>query len=107
MSGPNANGLPCAVALRFVEETYQRTVGPRTPRGQSLSSILRLYRELIPPRVSHLLSLAMERPVALLLALGSGVGILVLQTAPQSGCSAFGVELMEKPGKWRACIVRR
>ena len=61
----------------------------------------------MPPLVSPLLSLVLERPVTLLLALGSGVGSLVLQTAPQSGCSAFGVELMEKPRKWRASIVRR
>ena len=109
MTGPNANGLPCTVALCIVEEKFQRTVGPRTPRGQSLSSILRLYRELILPLVSRLLSLSLERPVTLLLALalGSGVGSLVVQTAPQSGYSAFGVKLMEKPRKWRACIARR
>ena len=54
MSGPNANGLPCAVALCIFEETYQRLAGPRTPRGQSLSNILQLYRELITPLVSSL-----------------------------------------------------
>ena len=106
VAGWSATGLPRAVALRIVEETYQRTVGPRTHElnhYQAFSDTV--YGELMPSLVSRLLSLARARPDTLLLDLGGGVGNVVLQAALQSGCSAFGVELMEKPAEM-ACEQR-
>ena len=52
--------------------------------------------ELMPSLVARLLSLAQVRLPTLLLDLGLDVGKVVLQVALQSGCSGFGVELMEK-----------
>ncbi|KAH9172908.1 S-adenosyl-L-methionine-dependent methyltransferase [Lactarius sanguifluus] len=106
VAGWSATGLPRPVALRIVEETYQRTVGPRTHElnhYQAFSDTV--YGELMPSLVSRLLSFARARPGTLLLDLGSGVGNVVLQAALQSGCSAFGVELMEKPAEM-ACEQR-
>ncbi|KAI0297535.1 S-adenosyl-L-methionine-dependent methyltransferase [Multifurca ochricompacta] len=106
VAGWNTTGLPRAVALRIVEETYQRTVGPRTHElnhYQAFSDTV--YGELMPSLVSRLLSLTRACPGMLLLDLGSGVGNIVLQAALQSGCSAFGVELMEKPAEM-ACEQR-
>ncbi|KAI0264980.1 S-adenosyl-L-methionine-dependent methyltransferase [Gloeopeniophorella convolvens] len=93
-------GLPRAVALRIVEETYQRTVGPRTHELKHYQAFSdSVYGELMPPLVSRLVALSGVRPGSLLLDLGSGVGNVVLQAALQSGCTAFGVELMEKPAE--------
>ena len=92
--------MPRAVALRIVEETYQRKVGPRTNElnyYQTFSDSV--YGELMPPLVSRFLSLARARPDTLFLDLGSGVGNVVLQAALQSGCTPLGVELMEKPAE--------
>jgi H3 lysine-79-specific histone-lysine N-methyltransferase len=106
VAGWNATGLPRAVALRIVEETYQRTVGPRTHELNHYQAFSdSVYGELMPPLVSRILSLARARPGTLLLDLGGGVGNVVLQAALQSGCSAFGVELMEKPAEM-ACEQR-
>lgn len=96
----SATGLPRAIALRIVEETYQRTVGPRThelSQYQAFSDTV--YGELMPSLVSRLLTLTGAGPGTLLLDLGSGVGNVVLHAALQSGCSAFGVEVMEKPSE--------
>lgn len=106
MADWSATGLPRAVALRIVEETYQRTVGPRTHELNHYQAFSdSVYGELMPSLVSRILSLARARPDALLLDLGSGVGNVVLQAALQSGCTAFGVELMEKPAEM-ACEQR-
>ena len=97
VAGWSATGLPPAVALRIVEETYQRTVGPRTHElnhYQAFSDTV--YGELMPSLVSRLLLLTGANPDTLFLDLGSGVGNVVLQAALQSGCTAFGVEVMEK-----------
>lgn len=96
----SATGLPSAVALRIVEETYQRTVGPRTHElnhYQAFSDTV--YGELMPSLVSRLLFLTRANPDTLFLDLGSGVGNVVLHAALQSGCTAFGVEVMEKPAE--------
>ena len=57
------------------------------------------------PFVSRLLSLFWAHPIAILLAFGSAVENVVLQATPQSGCSAFGADLMEEPAKM-ACEQR-
>jgi [histone H3]-lysine79 N-trimethyltransferase len=106
VAGWSGTGLPRAVALRIVEETYQRTVGPRTHELNHYQAFSdSVYGELMPSLVSRLLSLTRARPGMLLVDLGSGVGNVVLQAALQSGCSAFGVEVMEKPAEM-ACEQR-
>ena len=51
----------------------------------------------MPSLVACHLSLTQAHACTLLLDLGLGVRKVVLQVALQSGCSTFGVELMEKP----------
>jgi H3 lysine-79-specific histone-lysine N-methyltransferase len=100
VAGWSATGLPNSVALRIVEETYQRTVGPRTHELNHYQAFSdSVYGELMPSLVSRLLSLTRTRPEMLLVDLGSGVGNVVLHAALQSGCTAFGVEVMEKPAE--------
>ena len=100
VAGWSATGLPPAVALRIVEETYQRTVGPRTHELNNYRAFSdTVYGELMPSLVSRLLFLTRANPDTLFLDLGSGVGNVVLHAALQSGCTAFGVEVMEKPAE--------
>ena len=75
VSGCSATGLPRAIALRIVEETYQRSVCPRTHglnHHQAFSDSV--YGELMPLLVSRLSSLARPRHSTLLLDLGRGLG---------------------------------
>jgi H3 lysine-79-specific histone-lysine N-methyltransferase len=46
-----------------------------------------------------LLSFTRADPDTLFLDLGNSVGNIVLHAALQSGCTAFGVEVMEKPAQ--------
>ncbi|KAI0056768.1 DOT1-domain-containing protein [Artomyces pyxidatus] len=90
--------IPRKVVLRLIEETYQRTVGPRTDelkRYEAFSSAV--YGELMPSLVAAIVERTCLRPGMLLMDLGSGVGNVVLQAALQSGCNAFGVEVMKGP----------
>lgn len=102
MSGWSTTGLPHTIALHIIEETYQCTVSPHTHKLNHYQVFSdSVYGKLMPALVSHLLSLACTRPGTLLLDLSSSVRNVMLQAVLQSGCSAFGVELMEKPlQKW-------
>ena len=92
------SGIPTKVVKRIVEETYQRTVGPRTSElGNYPAFSDYVYGELQPDFISDLLHLAHLRPGMLLLDLGCGVGNVVLQAALQSGCDTFGIEFMAAP----------
>ncbi|THH17203.1 hypothetical protein EW146_g3567 [Bondarzewia mesenterica] len=93
-----SSGLPTKVAKRIVDETYQRTVGPRTSElGNYPPFSNYVYGELLPDFISDLIHLSRLRPGMLLLDLGCGVGNVVLQAALQSGCDAFGIEFMPSP----------
>ncbi len=59
----------------------------------------------MPSLASRLLSLTRAGPGTLLLDLGSGVVNIVVHAALQSGCSAFGIEVMENPSEM-ACEQR-
>lgn len=92
-------GLPSAVARRIIEETYQRVVGPRIAelrKYESFSSTV--YGELLPNFVEdNIIRLGGLGPGKLLVDLGSGVGNVPIQAALQTGCTSFGIEVMEAP----------
>ncbi|KAI5120226.1 hypothetical protein M0805_000040 [Coniferiporia weirii] len=91
-------GIPQGVVLRIIEETYQRCIGPHIDKLKKYSAFSsQVYGELMPSFVSDIIEQTGLRPDSLLLDLGSGVGNVVLQAALQSGCKAFGVELMDGP----------
>lgn len=92
-------GMPFPVARRIVEETYQRVVGPRIAELKKYESFSNeVYGELNPNFVDeHIIKLAGLGPGKLLLDLGSGVGNVPIQAALQTGCRAFGIEIMGAP----------
>ena len=100
IAGWNTTGFPRAVAFCIVEETCQRTIGHRThelKHYQSFSdSVYGESGELMPWLVARLLSLAQARPCMVLLDLWDSVGMVMLQTVLQCGCSLLGVEIIEK-----------
>lgn len=91
-------GVPPRVLLRIVEETYQRTIGPNVGRLSRYSAFSsEVYGELMPSFTTNVIAQTGLRAGSLLLDLGSGVGNVLVQAALATGCSAFGVELMEGP----------
>ena len=93
-----SSGIPQKVINRIIEESYQRSIGPKVDKLKRYSAFSsEVYGELMPALTSDILQLTALRPGSLFLDLGSGVGNVVLQAALQSGCSAFGVELKESP----------
>lgn len=93
-------GIPDAVRLRIIDETYQRTVGPHASelnKYQSFSS--EVYGELLPPFVSEIIRATGLNSDSLLVDLGSGVGNVVLQASLETGCSGYGIEINAAPAK--------
>ena len=81
------------VSLRNIP-THSQPLHPR-----SLSIVLQLCSNLTRPIVSHLFPLALALPGQPLPTLGRGIGCVVLQAATESGCSAFSIDLMERPAE--------
>ncbi|EIN13327.1 DOT1-domain-containing protein [Punctularia strigosozonata HHB-11173 SS5] len=94
------SGLPKPVALRIIEETYQRAVGPQIPslrKYEAFSS--HVYGELMPSFISDIVAATHLGPDSLFVDLGAGVGNVVLQAALQTGCRAYGIEIMPAPAR--------
>ncbi|KAH9855768.1 S-adenosyl-L-methionine-dependent methyltransferase [Lenzites betulinus] len=92
--------MPSPVVQRIIDETYQRAVGPhvhKLTRYEAFSS--EVYGELMPPFVSDIVRATRLREGMLFLDLGAGVGNVVLQAALETGCRAYGVEIMPEPAK--------
>lgn len=92
--------MPQDVVQRVIDETYQRAVGPhvhKLTRYEAFSS--EVYGELMPPFVSDIIHATGLREGMLFLDLGAGVGNVVLQAALETGCRAYGVEIMPEPAK--------
>ncbi|EIW65294.1 DOT1-domain-containing protein [Trametes versicolor FP-101664 SS1] len=92
--------MPQDVVQRVIDETYQRAVGPhvhKLTRYEAFSS--EVYGELMPTFVSDIVHATGLREGMLFLDLGAGVGNVVLQAALETGCRAYGVEIMPEPAK--------
>lgn len=92
--------IPQDVVQRVIDETYQRAVGPhvhKLARYEAFSD--QVYGELMPPFVSDIIHATGLREGMLFLDLGAGVGNVVLQAALETGCRAYGIEMMLEPAK--------
>lgn len=93
-------GLPKEVLMRIVDENYQRAVGPNIKtlkKYEAFSSTV--YGELMPNLSHDIIKLAKLHQESLFLDLGSGVANVVVQAALQTGCKAYGIELMPQPAR--------
>ncbi|KAL5495719.1 DOT1 [Sanghuangporus weigelae] len=87
------DGIPVGVVHRIIEETYQRCVGPQISQLRKYEAFSsNVYGELTPAFVDDIIKRTRLNSKSLFLDLGSGVGNVVLQTALQTGCKAFGIE---------------
>jgi len=87
---------PSDIVSHVMEEAYQRSVAPYVhilKKYQPFSS--NVYGELTPTFVHMLVERTGLRQGSLFMDLGSGVGNVVLQVACQTGCQAYGVEIMD------------
>ncbi|KAI9068146.1 DOT1-domain-containing protein [Trametes sanguinea] len=92
--------MPSPVVQRIIDETYQRAVGPhvhRLTRYEAFSS--EVYGELMPTFVTDIIKATGLREGMLFVDLGAGVGNVVLQAALETGCRAYGIEIMPEPAK--------
>ncbi len=93
-------GLPKEGLMRVLDENYQRAVGPHVKtlkKYEAFSSTV--YGELMPVLSHEIIRLTQLREDSLFLDLGSGVGNVVVQAALQTGCTAYGIELMPQPAR--------
>jgi H3 lysine-79-specific histone-lysine N-methyltransferase len=93
-------GLPKPVLMRVIDENYQRAVGPNVKtlkKYEAFSSTV--YGELMPALSHEIIRLTQLREDSLFLDLGSGVANVVVQAALQTGCTAYGIELMPQPAR--------
>lgn len=89
-------GIPPKVVERIMDETYQRSVGPRIPEVRKYAAFSSLtYGELLFKFVDEIVQKTGVRSNSLFLDLGSGVGNVVMQVALQTGCTAYGIEVQE------------
>lgn len=90
--------IPEPVVIRIIEETYQRCIAPEMKKLKQYASFSsQVYGELMPKFVSDIVKQTRLTKGMRFVDLGSGVGNVVLQAALETGCDAYGIELMEGP----------
>ncbi|KAK7688168.1 hypothetical protein QCA50_008538 [Cerrena zonata] len=90
--------IPYAVLMRIVDETYQRAVGPEVDSLKNYQAFTaETYGELMPSFVSRIIKETKLNAESLFIDLGSGVGNTVCQASLETGCTSFGVELLNIP----------
>ncbi|KAF8824042.1 hypothetical protein HHX47_DHR9000438 [Lentinula edodes] len=96
----NSGGLPSKVLMRIIDENYQRCVGPHINKLRKYEAFTsKVYGEILPSLVHEILSLTKLNQDSLFMDLGSGVGNVVIQSALQTGCKSYGIELVEGPAQ--------
>ncbi|PWN50997.1 DOT1-domain-containing protein [Violaceomyces palustris] len=91
-------GVPEMVWRAIQDQVYARTVGPRVEElGKYQAFSDNVYGELLPRFMSEIAQLTSLGPSSVFVDLGSGVGNLLLQTSLQTGCEAYGCEMMPVP----------
>ncbi|KAH7881463.1 S-adenosyl-L-methionine-dependent methyltransferase [Lentinula edodes] len=96
----NNGGLPSKVLMRIIDENYQRCVGPHINKLRKYEAFTsKVYGEILPSLVHEILSLTKLNQDSLFMDLGSGVGNVVIQSALQTGCKSYGIELVEGPAQ--------
>lgn len=83
---------------RILDQVYARTVSPHVDiLREYKNGTDNVYGELLYPFVSDILLATRLRSDQIFVDLGSGVGNVVLQAALETGCEAWGCEMMPNP----------
>ena len=93
-------GVPERVWRIVQEQVYARVVAAHVnslKRYEAFSD--NVYGELLPPFLSEISRTMALGPGSVFVDLGSGIGNLLIQASLQSGCDAYGCEVMSAPAK--------
>jgi [histone H3]-lysine79 N-trimethyltransferase len=92
------HSVPLELVERILTQSYSRTVSLKVSSLKEYTNGTdNVYGELLPRLVDKILKETGVDSTHVFADLGSGVGNVVLQTALQTGCEAWGVEMMPNP----------
>ncbi|KAE8220463.1 hypothetical protein CF319_g6015 [Tilletia indica] len=91
-------GIPDRLWETIHDQCYSRVVGPKVESLNDYQAFSdNVYGELLPRFSSEIAQLTGLGPSSVFVDMGSGVGNVIVQLALQTGCSAYGCEMMETP----------
>ena len=95
--------VPLELVERILTQSYSRTVSLKVHSLKDyVNGTDNVYGELLPRFVDKILKTTGVNSSHVFADLGSGVGNVVLQAALQTGCEAWGVEMMPNPANLAA-----
>ncbi|CAD6884176.1 unnamed protein product [Tilletia controversa] len=91
-------GIPERLWTTIHDQCYSRVVGPKVELLNDYQAFSdNVYGELLPRFSSEIAHLTGLGPSSVFVDMGSGVGNVIVQLALQTGCSAYGCEMMDTP----------
>ncbi|KAJ2714422.1 Nucleosomal histone H3-Lys79 methylase, partial [Coemansia spiralis] len=94
------SGAPPDLAIHVIEQTYNRVVAPTVDMLRQYKAFSNnVYGEILPTLISEFIKRTDITHESTFIDLGCGIGNVVLQVAAQTGCRAYGIEIMEVPAR--------
>ncbi|KAI9499412.1 histone methylation protein DOT1-domain-containing protein [Zychaea mexicana] len=88
------------LACHILYQVYSRTVAPQADALNNYQAFSNnVYGEINPVLVKDFISKTKVNSHSVFMDMGCGIGNVVLQVAAQTGCEAYGIEIMEVPCK--------
>ncbi|KAI8142949.1 histone methylation protein DOT1-domain-containing protein [Fennellomyces sp. T-0311] len=89
------------LACHILYQVYSRTVAPQADALNNYQAFSNnVYGEINPILVKEFLQKTKVNSHSVFMDMGCGIGNVVLQVAAQTGCEAYGIEIMEVPCKF-------
>ncbi|KAJ2782382.1 Nucleosomal histone H3-Lys79 methylase [Coemansia javaensis] len=94
----DAGGAPPDLAVHIIEQIYNRIVAPTVDMLRQYKAFSNnVYGEILPTLVGEFIGRTGIGRESTFVDLGCGIGNVVLQVAAQTGCAAYGIEIMKVP----------
>ncbi|KAG2222915.1 hypothetical protein INT45_013546 [Circinella minor] len=88
------------LACHILYQVYSRTVAPQADALNNYQAFSNnVYGEINPILVKQFITKTKLNSHSVFMDMGCGIGNVVLQVAAQTGCEAYGIEIMEVPCK--------
>ncbi|KAJ1848983.1 Nucleosomal histone H3-Lys79 methylase [Coemansia sp. RSA 2708] len=95
------SNIPSDLAIHVIEQTYNRIVAPTVDMLRQYKAFSNnVYGEILPTLVSEFIGRTGITHETMFVDLGCGIGNVVLQVAAQTGCRAYGIEIMKVPARF-------
>ncbi|KAJ7029104.1 histone methylation protein DOT1-domain-containing protein [Mycena alexandri] len=99
-------GIPPTVAIRIMDESYQRTIPPYMAAIQDYTAFSSsVYGEITPIALAEMFQLTGLGATSLFVDIGSGVANAVCQASVQTGCESYGIEIEHAPAAAAVALV--